>query len=143
MRFLMIRKADANTEAGVMPSEELLETMAKYHEEMMAAGIFRGGEGLKPSAQGARVTFTKGRPTVIDGPFAEAKELVAGYSVIEVASREEAIAWAKRWPATGLEENVTIEIRPVYVMSDFGESEGVAHHERIFARVAEQEAARR
>ena len=143
MRFLLIRMADANTEAFVAPSERLIEVMAQYNEEMTKAGIFRGGEGLKPSAQGARVTFTNGKPTVTDGPFAEAKELVAGYSIIDVASREEAIAWAKRWPAVDLEANATIEVRPVYELSDFGEGEGVKHHERVFAEVARQEAARR
>jgi hypothetical protein len=131
MRVMVIRKADANTEAGVMPSEELLAAMAKYNEELVKAGVMISGDGLKPSSQGARVKFTDGKPTVIDGPFSEAKELVAGYSVLEVGSLEEAIAWARKWPAVGTEANVEIEIRPFFELSDFGESEAVEHHARL------------
>ncbi|HET9982147.1 MAG TPA: YciI family protein [Longimicrobiales bacterium] len=131
MRFMVIRKADQNTEAGVMPSEELLEAMAKYNEELVKAGVMVSGDGLKPSSHGARVKFTDGKPTVVDGPFAETKELIAGYSVIDVGSLEEAIAWARRWPAFGFEANVEIEIRPFYELSDFGESEAVEHHARL------------
>ena len=131
MRFMIIRKADANTEAGVKPTQELLESMAAYMEEMAKAGILVSGDGLKPSSQGARVKFTNGAPRVIDGPFAEAKELIAGYSVIDVPSLADAIAWTKRWPASGFEANVEIEIRPFYELSDFGEGPGVAHHERL------------
>jgi PhnB protein len=131
MRFMVIRRADRNTEAGVMPSEEILAAMATYNEEMVRAGVMVSGDGLKPSSQGARVKFTAGKPRVIDGPFAETKELIAGYAVIDVQSKEEAIEWAKRWPAFDVEENVEIEIRPLYELSDFGSSEAVKHHARL------------
>ena len=131
MRFMIIRKADANTEAGMMPGEEILEAMATYNEEMVKAGVMLSGDGLKPSSQGARVKFTNGTPTVTDGPFAETKELIAGYSVIDVPSLADAIAWARKWPAFDVELNVELEIRPLYELSDFGDSEGVAHHARL------------
>ncbi len=131
MRFMIIRRADALTESGAMPSEEILVAMVKYNEEMVKAGVMLAGDGLKPSSQGARVKFTNGKPAVIDGPFAEAKELIAGFSIIDVKSKEEAIEWAKRWPAFGSEANVEIEIRPFYELSDFGESEAVEHHARL------------
>src|SRR5690349_6398675 len=98
MRFMIIRKADADTEAGALPTRELISEMGKYHEEMVRAGILLAGEGLRPSSQGARVKFTGGSPSVTDGPFAETKELIAGFSIIDVASRAEAIEWVKRWP---------------------------------------------
>ena len=136
MRFMMIRKADPNTEAGVMPSEELLAAMAKYNEELVKAGVMLAGEGLKPSSQGARVRFSAGRPTVTDGPFAESKELIAGFSIIDVKSKEEAIEWAKRWPAVGFEANVEIELRPLYELSDFGSSDAVEHHAQLREQMA-------
>jgi hypothetical protein len=118
---MLIRKADKDTEAGVMPSQELLGQMGAYMEKMSKAGILLGGEGLHPSAKGARVRFANGKPTVIDGPFAEAKELVGGYCLINVASREEAIDWVKRWPAIDGGGNLEIEIRPLFENEDFGE----------------------
>ncbi|HEX8849764.1 MAG TPA: YciI family protein [Gemmatimonadaceae bacterium] len=121
MRFMIIRKADADTEAGVMPKTELLEAMGSYMAEMEKAGILRGGDGLHPSAKGARVKFHKGKPTVIDGPFAEAKELIAGYAIIDVPSREDAIAWVKRWPALDGNGEVELEIRPFFEAEEFGE----------------------
>jgi hypothetical protein len=138
MRFMVIRKADKNTESGMMPGEEILAAMAKYNEEMVKAGILRAGEGLKPSSQGARVKFTGGKPRVIDGPFTETKELIAGFSIIDVASKEEAIEWVKRWPAFDVEENVEIEIRPFYELSDFGDSAAVEHHARLREQVAKR-----
>jgi hypothetical protein len=90
MRFMLLVKASADSEAGVMPSPELLTEMGKFNEELVKAGVLLGGDGLKPSARGARISFANGTPTVTDGPFAETKELVAGYTLIEVASREEA-----------------------------------------------------
>jgi hypothetical protein len=138
MRFLMIRKADANTEAGASPSETILDAMGRYNEEMVNAGVMRVGEGLKPSAQGARVKFTRGKPTVTDGPFAETKELVAGFSIIEVDSMEEAIEWAKRWPAIDSEENVEIELRPIYELSDFGSGEAIERHQRLRDEMAKR-----
>src|ERR1043166_8528499 len=122
MRFLIMRKADHETEAGALPSEELITAMMKYNTELADAGVLAGGEGLQPSAKSARVKFSKGVPTVIDGPFAEAKELVAGYTVIDVPSKEDAIAWAKRWPAIDGHGEVELDIRPVYAAEDFGEA---------------------
>ncbi|HVM18574.1 MAG TPA: YciI family protein [Egibacteraceae bacterium] len=118
MRFMIIRKADSETEAGVMPTEEQLRTMTDYNEEMLKAGVLVAGEGLHPSSRGMRVSFRDGAPTVTDGPFAEAKELIAGFTMIEVRSREEALEWVKRWP----EENVDLEVRQVFAAEDFGEA---------------------
>ena len=120
MRFMIIRKADAQTEAGVMPSTELLAAMGKYMEEMANAGILRGGEGLHPSSNAVRVRFRNGKPSVIDGPFAETKELIAGYSLIEVKSREEAIEWLRKWPAIDGEGNAELELRQIFEADDFG-----------------------
>lgn len=113
MRFMIIRKADKNTEAGVLPEENLLTAMMQYNEELVQAGAMRAGEGLRPSASGARLRFSEGKPTVIDGPFAEAKELIAGFTMIDVQSKEEAIEWVKRWPALDGDGQVEIEIREV------------------------------
>lgn len=120
MRFMIIRKADEKTEAGVMPSEQLLTDMTKYNEEMFKAGVLVGGEGLHPSAKGARVKFgPDGKPAVIDGPFAETKELIAGFTMIQTASLAEALEWVKRWPAS--DAPVELEIRQVFEADDFGE----------------------
>ena len=119
MRFMILRKADSNTEQGVMPGTELLGAMGKYAEEMMKAGVMLGGEGLKPTSEGVRVKFDKGKPRVTDGPFAETKELVAGYFLIQVPSKAEAIEWAKRWPP--LDGEVELEIRAVFEEDDFGD----------------------
>jgi hypothetical protein len=124
MRFMIIRKADAETEAetGVMdPPKALFEAMIAYNTEMIAAGVMKGGDGLQPSSKGARISFSSGKPTVVDGPFAEAKELIAGYTIIEVASKEEAIEWVKRWPIEDGHGNVQLELRQLYEASDFGE----------------------
>ena len=115
---MIIRKADRNTESGVMPSTELITAMLKYNEEMAKAGVFLDGMGLHPSAKGARVKTSGGKRTVIDGPFTEAKELIAGFTLIQARSREEAIEWVKRWP---LEDgDVELEIRQVFDDEDFG-----------------------
>src|SRR5215216_2708137 len=98
MRFMIIRKADPETEAGALPTHELIAEMGKYNEEMVNAGVMLSGDGLRPSSQGARVKFSGGKPSVIDGPCTETKELSAGFSIIKVGSREEAIEWVKRWP---------------------------------------------
>src|SRR5215813_10292308 len=98
MRFMMIVKASQDSEAGVMPSEEMLDTMGKYNEELMKAGVLLDASGLKPTSAGARIRYEGKKRTVIDGPFAEAKELIAGYWIIQVKSREEALEWAKRVP---------------------------------------------
>ncbi|MDB4884134.1 MAG: YCII-related domain protein [Gemmatimonadetes bacterium] len=121
MRFMIIRKADQETEAGLMPNAELLSAMMQYNEEMVKAGVMLAGEGLKPTSHGARVKFSGGKPTVIDGPFAETKELIAGYSIIQVKSRAEAIEWLKRWPAEDAHGAVELELRQLYEAEDFGE----------------------
>lgn len=126
MRFMMIVKANKDSEAGVMPSEELLSAMGKYNEELMKAGVLLDGAGLKPTSKGARVRFSSGKPTVIDGPFTEAKELIAGYWIIQVKSREEAIEWARRAPAPhGPHQDSEIELRQFFEMDDFAPSEAV------------------
>ncbi|MGH2609000.1 MAG: YciI family protein [Tepidiformaceae bacterium] len=119
MRFMLLIKADADSEAGVMPSEELLTAMGAFNEEMVNAGIMLAGEGLQPSSKGARVNFSGDKRTVVDGPFAETKELLAGFWLIDVKSKEEAIEWVKRCPnPMGLESE--IEIRQVFEADDFG-----------------------
>ena len=138
MRFMIIRKADRETEAGMKPSEELIAAMARYHEEMVDAGVLRAGEGLQPSAKGARVKFSRGKPKVIDGPFTESKELIAGVSLIEVGSKEEALEWVKRWPTIDGNGEVEIEIRQVYELSDLGSAEAMAPHARLRERMSSE-----
>ncbi|AMP16270.1 YciI family protein [Collimonas pratensis] len=121
MRFMIIRKADKATEAGEMPSEELLTAMIKYNEEMIQAGIMLAGEGLQPSAKGARIKFSGGKPTVLDGPFAETKELIAGFTMIQVKSKQEALEWVKRWPPLDANGGVELELRQVFEAEDFGD----------------------
>jgi hypothetical protein len=118
---MILVKADKNTEAGVLPDETLLTEMQQYNEELVKAGVMRAGEGLHPSSKGARVKLSGAKRTVVDGPFAETKELVAGFWLWEVASKEEAIEWVKRCPnPTGAESE--IEIRQVFEADDFGEN---------------------
>jgi hypothetical protein len=118
MRFMAIVKADKNSEAGVMPSEKLLADMGKFNEELVKAGVMLAGDGLHPSSKGVRVRFSGGKRTVIDGPFAETKELIAGYWVWQVKSLAEAIEWLKRAPF----DETDVEIRPVFETEDFGEA---------------------
>ena len=120
MRFMVMVRADADTEAGILPSEELLTAMGKYNEEMVKAGVLLAGEGLQPSAKGARVRFSGETRTVIDGPFTEAKELIAGFWLIQVKSKEEAIEWVKRCP-NPLAGESEIELRQVFEAEDFGD----------------------
>jgi hypothetical protein len=120
MRFMILRKADNDTEAGAPGSEELFAAMGKYMEDLARAGVLLDGEGLHPTSNAVRVTFTEGKPTVTDGPFAETKELVAGYTTIQVRSRDEAIEWAKRWPTLDGTGAVELEIRQVFEAEDFG-----------------------
>ena len=120
MRFLIIRKADKQTEAGVMPSEALIAAMTKYNEELVRAGVMLAGEGLHPTAKGARIKFSGGKPRVIDGPFSEAKEVIAGFTLIQVRSQEEAIEWVKRWPSLDGDGEVELELRQVFEAEDFG-----------------------
>jgi hypothetical protein len=137
MRFMILIKADKNTEAGVMPDEKLLTAMGKFNEELVKAGVLLAGEGLHPSSKGARVRFSGDKRTVIDGPFAETKELIAGFWLWQVKSKEEAIEWVRRCPnPTGTEAE--IEIRQVFEAEDFGAEftpELRAQEERLRAEV--------
>lgn len=117
MRFMIIVKADKNSEAGVMPDEKLLTEMGRYNEKLVKAGVMLAGEGLHPSSRGVRIRFDGAKRTVIDGPFAETKELIAGFWLLQVKSRDEAIAWIKRAPFDGGAE---VEIRQVFEAEDFG-----------------------
>jgi hypothetical protein len=119
MKFMILVKASKDSEAGVMPSEQLLTAMGKYNEELVKAGVMLAGEGLHPSSKGARVRFSGAGRTVIDGPFAETKELVAGFWLWELSSLAEAIEWVKRCPNPMLEDS-EIEIRQVFAAEDFG-----------------------
>ena len=120
MRFMIIIKASADSEAGVMPSQELLTAMGNYNEELVKAGILLSGEGLQPSSKGARVRFSGDRRTVIDGPFPETKELIAGFWPWQVKSKQEAIEWVKRCPNPMPGTQAEIEIRQVFESEDFG-----------------------
>ena len=134
MRFMIIVKATKDSEAGVMPEEELIAAMAAYHEELQKAGVLLDGSGLKPSANAIRVKYAGGKRTVIDGPFAEAKELIAGYTLIQVKSRAEAVEWAKRFPnPSGEGKDGEIELRQLYELEDFGPSEALERFRELEA----------
>ena len=120
MRFMVIVRATRESEAGVMPDEKLLAAMGNFNEELVQAGIMQAGEGLHPSSKGARVVFNGAKRTVIDGPFAETKELVAGFWIWKVKSKEEAIAWVKKCPNPFTEGESVIEIRQIFEAEDFG-----------------------
>jgi hypothetical protein len=140
MRFMVIIKANKDSEAGVMPSEELLTEMGKFNEELVKAGVMLAGEGLHPSSKGARVKFSGKKRTVIDGPFPETKELIAGFWLWEVKSKEEAIEWVKRCPNPTDEEG-EIEIRQVFEAEDFGAEytpELREQEERLRAQIEKQ-----
>jgi hypothetical protein len=130
MRFMVIVKATKDSEAGVMPSEELLVAMGKFNEEMVKAGIMLQGDGLQPSSKGARIKFDGENRTVIDGPFAETKELVAGFWIIQTKSLAEAIEWMKRCPNPH-NDGGELEIRQVFELSDFAPGEGIRIHEKL------------
>ena len=135
MRFMVIVKANKDSEAGAMPTEKMLTEMGKFNEELVKAGVMLAGEGLQASSKGARVKFSGGKTTVIDGPFAETKELVAGYWMWQVKSKEEAIEWLKRAPF----EDTEVEIRQVFEAEDFGDEftpELREQEERLRAQVA-------
>jgi hypothetical protein len=121
MRFMVLVKADKNSEAGVLPDEKLLADMQKYNEELAKAGVLLAGEGLHPSSKGARVRFSGAKRTVIDGPFAETKELIAGFWLIQTKSKEEAIEWVKRAPNPFPGTESEVEIRQVFEADDFGD----------------------
>jgi hypothetical protein len=137
MRFMVIIKASKDSEAGNMPSEEMLGAMAKFNEELIKAGVMLDGNGLHPSAKGARIRYSGKTRTVIDGPFAETKELVAGYWIIQVKSKEEALEWMKRCPNPH-EEDGEIEIRQVFEMEDFAPGEAIDHHRANQAEIDKQ-----
>ena len=143
MRVMVLIKADQDSEAGVMPSEQLLTKMGAFNEELVKAGVMLAGDGLKPTSAGARVRFSGSQRTVIDGPFAETKELIAGYWIWQVGSLDEAIEWVKRCPnPMGVESE--IEIRPLFEAEDFGEEftpELREQEERLRAQVAGQQGA--
>jgi hypothetical protein len=120
MRVIVFVKATKNSEAGEMPSEKLLTEMGKYNEQLVKAGIMLGGDGLHPSSRGKRILFSSGKKTVVDGPFAETKELVAGYWIWQVKSMEEAVEWARRCPDPMPGEEAILEIRPAFEVEDFG-----------------------
>ena len=140
MRFMVMVKANKDSEAGVLPSQELLEEMGKYNEELVKAGVLLAAEGLQPSSKGARVKISGEKRTVIDGPFAETKELIAGFWLWQVKSKEEAIEWARRIPNPTGEEG-EVEIRQVYEADDFGPEltpELREREERLRAQAAER-----
>jgi hypothetical protein len=132
MKFMMIVKANKESEAGVMPGEDLLNKMAKYNEELMKAGVLLDLSGLQPSSKGARIKYSNGkRVAVVDGPFAETKELIAGYWIIQVKSREEALEWAKRVPAPQENQDCEIELRQFFELEDFAPSEAIDRHKEL------------
>lgn len=135
MRFMVMVKANKDSEAGVMPSEEMLAAMAAFNEEMVRAGIMVDGGGLQPSSKGARIRIDRDKRTVIDGPFTETKELIAGYWIIEVKSKEEAVEWMMRVPDPH-NEGGEIEIRQMFELEDFGESPAIEHHRQLEAEMA-------
>ena len=138
MRVMVMVKATKNSEAGVMPGEQLLADMGRFNEELVKAGIMLAGEGLHPSSRGKRVRFSNGRKTVIDGPFAETKELVAGFWLWQVESMDEALEWLRRCPDPMPGEESEIEIRPLFEAADFGEEftpELRAQEERLRAEI--------
>ena len=126
MRFLIIVKANRDAEAGVMPEESLLAAMAKYHEDLAKAGVLLDANGLHPSSKGARIRYSGGKRSVVDGPFAATKELIAGFTLIQVKSKAEAIEWAKRMPAPHGDHNDSeIELRQLFELEDFGSSAAI------------------
>lgn len=127
MRFMVIVKGDERSEAGVLPTEKELADMAKYNEQLVKAGVMLAGEGLQATSKGARVRFAGDKRTVIDGPFTESKELIAGFWLLQAKSKEEVVEWVKRAPFSEGE----IEIRQVFELDDFGSSDAIEHHRRI------------
>jgi hypothetical protein len=146
MRFMVMVKASKDSEAGKLPTEEGLATMARFNEEMVKAGVMLDGNGLQASSKGARIRFTGGKMgdragarAVIDGPFAETKELIAGYWIIQVRDKAEAIAWMKRCPKPH-DDDCEIEIRQLFELEDFGESPAVQHHRQLGEEIAKGKA---
>jgi hypothetical protein len=126
MRFMILVKATRDSEAGAMPPEELFTAMADYHEQLVKAGVLLDASGLQPSSKGWCIKYSGGKRTVIDGPFTEAKELVAGYTMIQVKSKEEALEWSRRFPNPTIDgSDCEIEVRQLFELEDFGESEAI------------------
>ena len=139
MRFMMMVKANKDTEAGIMPEEKLIAAMTKYNEELAKAGVLLDLSGLQPSSKGARVKFSAGKRTVVDGPFVETKELIAGYWLIQVQSKEEAIEWAKRAPAPhGEGTEGEIEIRRLFELEDFAPSAAIDQARKLEQALAQK-----
>ena len=141
MKVMVIVKATRNSEAGIMPTEKLLTDMGNYNEQLVKAGIMQAGEGLHPSSKGKRIKFGAGKPTVVDGPFSETKELIAGFWMWNVKSMEEAVEWAKRCPDPMPGEESELELRRVFEAEDFGKEftpELQAQEERLRAEVERQ-----
>jgi hypothetical protein len=134
MRFMMIVKASKDSEAGILPDEKILAEMAKYNEQLVKAGVMLDGAGLKPTSQGSRIRYSGETRTVIDGPFTEAKELIAGFWIIQVKSKEEAIEWAKRVPF----QEGEVELRPFFELDDFAPGDAIEHHRRIGKELEKQ-----
>lgn len=134
MRLMMIVKASKESEAGIMPTEKELADMGKYNEELVKAGVMLDGSGLKPSSNGARIKYSGDKRTVIDGPFAEAKELIAGFWMIQVKSMDEAIEWAKRVPF----DDGEVELRPLFELEDFAPGPAIDHHREIEKKLQKQ-----
>jgi hypothetical protein len=136
MRFMMIVKASKDSEAGQMPSEELLSAMGKYNEDLMKAGVLVDLSGLQPSSKGFRVKYSRSGITVTDGPFAETKELIAGYWIINVKSRAEAVEWAKRAPSPHPGQECEIEVRQFFELEDFAPSPAIERHAELGKELA-------
>jgi len=136
MRFMIIVKATTDSEAGVMPEEQLIATMASYHEELAKAGVLLDASGLQPSSKAWRIQYSGDNRSVVDGPFAETKELIAGYTIIQVKSREEAMEWTKRFPNPAVDGGEgQIEVRQLYELEDFGPSEAMERFRDLGAGV--------
>ena len=132
MRFMIIVKATAESEAGVMPPESLIEAMAAYHEELQEAGMLLDGSGLQPSAKGWRIEYDGETRSVTDGPFVETKELIAGYTLIQADSREQALEWTRRFPNPSIDGGkAQIEVRQLFELEDFEPSDAIEHHRKI------------
>ena len=136
MRVMIIVKANTDTEAGVMQEESMLEVMVAYHEELVKAGVLLDASGLQPTSKGFRVQYAGGKPVIIDGPFSETKELIAGYTIIQVKSRDEAVEWARRFPNPHGSQDCHIEVRQLFELEDFGPSETIEQmREQVFAKI--------
>jgi len=138
MRFMIIVKANQDSEAGVMPEEKLIAEMAKYHEELAKAGVLLDASGLQPSSKGWRIRYSGQKRTVVDGPFAETKELIAGYTLIQAKSRQEALEWTKRFPNPAGGKDCEIEVRQLFELEDFCPGEGVDRFRDLEAGIKKQ-----